>query len=164
VITIEIYFVLHKKKIWTLMKAKEDAQTSAWTTTSSLSEIETRDFKNTRDDDTSLSELSSTSALFDVKFPKPQSRLRSKPTNREAEALERENQVLEKSRHDIMVLSDAKTHAYEVKIRTLEQTIKELRMDLAVWLIYLGKEGDYCPKRSDHRFSSARGENQSGNW
>jgi hypothetical protein len=111
---------------------QNEVLTSAWTTTSSLSEIDTGDFKHTKDDDTSLSELSSSSALFDVKFPQQRGRLQSKPSSRAADALERQNQLLEKSKHDIMVLSDAKAHAYELKITSLEHTIKELQKELAV--------------------------------
>jgi aspartate/glutamate racemase len=106
--------------------------TSAWTTTSSLSEMESKYRQGSKDDETSMSELSlSSSGFFDVKLPRSEDKVAE-------QHLQKQINLLERSKHEVMVISDATAHAYKLKINSLQEVIKDLKIQLAVWYHNLG--------------------------
>jgi tRNA pseudouridine-54 N-methylase len=118
---------------------------SAWTSTSSISDIDTSDFRDrTREDETSLSDVSSSSISVEpTKYrpETPQISIAHKIHNREA--LERQIHLLELSKEELRVSSEAKYRAYELQIKSLESCIVDLRNQSAVPFILFRKKMIY---------------------
>ncbi len=108
---------------------------SAWTTTSSISDIDSSNLKDrTREDETSLSDVSSSSISAEptkYRSETPQISTAHKIHNREA--LERQIHLLQRSKEELRVTSETKYRAYALQIKSLESCISDLRNQSAVF-------------------------------
>jgi SMC interacting uncharacterized protein involved in chromosome segregation len=106
---------------------------SNWTTISGLSELESCTSLKDEDSFTTDSSfdlekhldkrLTRTETPFDIN----RYNSRNNHSAHSREALERKLQLLEYSKRELMSTSDAKSNAYEIKIKSLENTINQLR-------------------------------------